>query len=123
MVGSVPEADVAVLKVNAHDLPTLDFGQSTALREGQLVIALGSPRGLRNSASIGIVSSVERQVDEQNPLLLIQTDAAINAGSSGGPLVDIDGRLVGINTFTITAGGGNEGLGFAIPSNIVRFFL
>jgi serine protease Do len=122
VVGTVPEADFAVLKVDARDLPVLDFGQSSALREGQLVIALGSPRGLRNSASIGIVSSVERQVDELNPLLLIQTDAAINAGSSGGPLVDIDGRLVGINTFIITAGGGNEGLGFAIPSKMVRFF-
>jgi serine protease Do len=122
VVGAVPEADFAVLKVNARDLPTLDFGQSTALRQGQLVIALGSPMGLRNSVSMGIISSVERQVDEQNPLLLIQTDAAINAGSSGGPLVDIDGRLVGINTFIITAGGGNEGLGFAIPSNMVRFF-
>lgn len=122
VVGTVPEADFAVLKVNASGLPTLDFGQSTALREGQLVIALGSPMGLRNSVSMGIISSVERQVDEQNPLLLIQTDAAINAGSSGGPLVDIDGRLVGINTFIITAGGGNEGLGFAIPSNMVRFF-
>lgn len=122
VVGSFPEADFAVLKVNASGLPTLDFGQSSTLQEGQLVIALGSPMGLRNSVSMGIVSSVERQVDDQNPLLLIQTDAAINAGSSGGPLVDIDGHLVGINTFIITAGGGNEGLGFAIPSNMVRFF-
>jgi serine protease Do len=122
VVGTVPEADVAVLKVDARALPAIDFGQSSVLREGQLVIALGSPRGLKNSASMGIVSSVERQVDELNPLLLIQTDAAINAGSSGGPLVDIDGRLVGINTFIITAGGGNEGLGFAIPSKMVRFF-
>src|SRR4029077_9132258 len=122
VVGTVPEADVAVLKVDARDLPAMDFGQSSVLREGQLVIALGSPRGLKNSASMGIVSSVERQVDELNPLLLIQTDAAINAGSSGGPLVDIDGRLVGINTSIITAGGGNEGLGFAIPSKMVRFF-
>ena len=122
VVGTVPEADVAVLKVDARDLPAMDFGQSNVLREGQLVIALGSPRGLKNSASMGIVSSVERQVDELNPLLLIQTDAAINAGSSGGPLVDIDGRLVGINTFIITAGGGNEGLGFAIPGKMVRFF-
>ncbi len=122
IVGSVQEADFAVLKVDAHDLPAMDFGESSALQEGQLVIALGSPRGLKNSVSMGIVSSVERQVDELNPLLLIQTDAAINAGSSGGPLVDIDGRLVGINTFIITAGGGNEGLGFAIPSKMVRFF-
>jgi serine protease Do len=122
LVGTVPEADFALLKVDARNLPAMDFGESSALQEGQLVIALGSPRGLKNSASMGIVSSIERQVDELNPLLLIQTDAAINAGSSGGPLVDIDGRLVGINTFIITAGGGNEGLGFAIPSKMVRFF-
>jgi len=86
-----------------------------------LVFAVGSPEGLRNSVTMGVVSSIARQTDPDDPMIYIQTDAAINPGNSGGPLVDIDGNLVGINTFMLTEGGGNEGLGFAIPAVIVNF--
>jgi len=83
------------------------------------VFAFGSPQGLRNSVSMGVVSSVARQVEPDSPTIYIQTDAPINPGNSGGPLVNIDGELVGLNTFILTESGGSQGLGFAIPSAIV----
>jgi len=85
------------------------------------VFALGSPEGLENSVTMGVVSSVARQADPNRPMVYIQTDAPINPGNSGGPLVDTDGYVVGINTFILSAAGGSEGLGFAIPARIVRF--
>jgi len=84
------------------------------------VLAFGSPLGLDNSVSMGIVSSVARQPDPDSPTIYVQTDAAINPGNSGGPLVDTSGRVVGINTLILTQSGGNEGIGLAIPSNVVR---
>ena len=84
-----------------------------------MVLAFGSPGGLQNSVTMGVVSAVARQPDPDSPMVYIQTDAPINPGNSGGPLVDVDGELVGINTFILTQSGGNEGLGFAIPSGIV----
>jgi serine protease Do len=84
------------------------------------VLAFGSPFGLHNSVSLGVVSAVARQLEPESPMIYVQTDASINPGSSGGPLVDVSGRIVGINTLIVSQAGGNEGLGFAAPSNIVR---
>jgi len=83
-------------------------------------MAFGNPLGLQNSVSMGVVSSVARQIKPDDPMIYIQTDAPINPGNSGGPLVDADGRVMGINTFILSESGGSEGLGFAIPSNIVK---
>jgi serine protease Do len=90
------------------------------LRQGQLVMAFGSPLGLENSASLGVVSAVARQLKPDEPMIYVQTDASINPGNSGGPLVDAEGRMVGLNTMILSQSGGNEGIGFAAPSHIVR---
>jgi serine protease Do len=120
IVGVDDETDLAVLKIDETNLPALPFGDSDALRQGQLVLAYGSPLGLENSVSMGIVSAVGRQLEIDAPMVYIQTDAPINPGNSGGPLVDTEGRVVGINTMILSRGGGNEGLGFAAPANIVK---
>jgi serine protease Do len=120
LVGVDQLSDVAVLKIEAKDLPALQFADSSLLKQGQVVFAFGSPLGLENSVTMGVVSATERQIDPDNPAIYIQTDAPINPGNSGGPLVDVDGKVVGINTFIISESGGNEGLGFAIPSNVVK---
>jgi serine protease Do len=114
------ETDLAVLKVEAKGLPVLPLGDSDTLRPGQLVMAFGSPLGLEASVSMGVVSAVARQLEPEDPMIYIQTDAPINPGSSGGPLVDTAGRVVGINTLIFSQSGGNEGIGFAAPSNIVK---
>jgi serine protease Do len=114
------DTDLALLKIDATDLPTLELSDSSDLRQGQLVLAFGSPLGLDNSVSMGIVSSVARQPDPDSPTIYVQTDAAINPGNSGGPLVDTSAHVVGINTLILTQSGGNEGIGLAIPSNVVR---
>jgi serine protease Do len=110
------DTDLALLKIDATDLPTLELSDSSDLRQGQLVLAFGSPLGLDNSVSMGIVSSVARQPDPDSPTIYVQTDAAINPGNSGGPLVDTGGHVVGINALILTQSGGNEGIGLAIPS-------
>ncbi len=121
VVGVDREADLAVLKVDADTkLPTLKLADSDTLRQGQMVLAFGNPLGLENSVSLGIVSSAGRQIKPDDPMVYIQTDASINPGNSGGPLLDSDGNVVGINTFILSQSGGSEGIGFAIPSNIVR---
>ena len=119
LVGLDPETDLAVLKVEATGLPTLQLGNSDELARGQLVFAFGSPFGLEGSVTMGVVSAVARQVQPDHPMIYIQTDAAINPGNSGGPLVDAAGQVIGINTFIYTQSGGSEGVGFAAPSNIV----
>lgn len=121
IVGVDKVIDLAVLKVEGTDLPTLQLARYERLHQGQIVLAFGNPEGLQNSVSFGLVSSVLRQPDPDNPMVYIQTDAAINPGNSGGPLVDVEGNVVGINTFIYTKSGGNEGIGFAIPSGIVRY--
>jgi serine protease Do len=121
LLGTHKQSDLALLKVQATHLPTVHLRSDVRVRQGELVFAVGSPEGLRNSVTMGVVSSIARQTDPDDPMIYIQTDAAINPGNSGGPLVDIDGNLVGINTFMLTEGGGNEGLGFAIPAVIVNF--
>ena len=120
IVGVDPETDLAVIKIEERNLPTVAFGDSDELSAGQLVLAFGSPLGLNNSVSLGVISAVARQLEPESPMIYLQTDASINPGSSGGPLVDVRGRLVGINTLIVSKTGGNEGLGFAAPSNIVR---
>ncbi len=120
VLGVETEADVALLKIEASGLPSLPLARYRDLRQGQAVFAFGSPEGLGNSVTTGVVSSVARQPDPDRSMVFIQTDAPINPGNSGGPLVDIEGKVVGINTFILTQGGGNEGLGFDIPSSVVR---
>ncbi|UCH85310.1 MAG: trypsin-like peptidase domain-containing protein [Candidatus Latescibacterota bacterium] len=120
IIGIDRETDIAVLKVPRNDLPHLELGDSDELRPGQIVLAFGSPMGLQNSVSMGVVSAVARQLGPESPMIYIQTDASINPGNSGGPLVDVEGRVVGINTLIFSHAGGSEGIGFAAPSNIVR---
>jgi serine protease Do len=121
IVGVHSETDLALLKIDETGLPTLSMGSRRPVHQGELVFALGSPQGLENSVTMGVVSSVGRQADPNRPMVYIQTDAPINPGNSGGPLVDTDGYLVGINTFILSQTGGSEGLGFAIPARIVQF--
>jgi serine protease Do len=121
IVGIASAIDLALLKVEAKNLPTLPFADYRNLKKGQIVLAFGNPEGLENSVTMGIVSAVGRQADPNTPTVYIQTDAPINPGNSGGPLVDTEGRLVGINTFILSETGGSQGLGFAIPSSLVEF--
>ncbi len=121
VVGVHKESDLALLKVDAEHLPTLPLGTRKRVQPGELVFAIGSPEGLQNSVTMGVVSSVWRQPNPDNPMVYIQTDAPINPGNSGGPLVDLDGYVVGLNTFILSEGGGSEGLGFAIPARIMHF--
>ena len=120
LVGMDREIDVAVLRIEKGGLPHLSLGDSERLRQGELVMAFGKPLGLEGSVSMGIVSSTGRQLHPDDLMAYIQTDAPINPGNSGGPLIDSHGRVVGINTFILTQSGGSEGLGFAIPSNLVQ---
>lgn len=121
LVGFHRESDLALLKIEQTGLPTLALGAGRPVHQGQLVVAIGSPEGLENSVTMGVISSVARQPDPDKPMVYIQTDAPINPGNSGGPLVDMDGYVLGINTLILSQGGGSEGLGFAIPARVVRF--
>jgi serine protease Do len=120
IVGITTELDLALLKIDGMKLPALTLATYSQVRQGENVFAFGSPVGLRNSLTHGLVSAVARQVDPDSPLIFIQTDAPINPGNSGGPLVNIRGEVVGVNTFIMSQSGGNEGLGFAIPSATAR---
>jgi len=121
LIGVHKETDLALLKIEQTGLPTLELGSARRVRQGELVFAIGSPEGLQNSVTMGVVSAVGRQPDPDHPMVYIQTDAPINPGNSGGPLVDMDGYVVGINTMILSQGGGSEGLGFAIPARVVDF--
>ena len=121
LIGTHKETDLALLKIGEKDLPTLVLLTQQRPRVGQLVFAIGSPEGLQNSVTMGVVSAVARQADPDKPITYIQTDAPINPGNSGGPLVDMNGSVLGLNTFILSQGGGSEGLGFAIPARIVDF--
>ncbi len=120
-IGTDPGTDVALLKIDENNLPSVNFADSDKARAGDIVLAIGNPFGLRQTVTMGIISAVGRGgmgiVDYEN---FIQTDAAINMGNSGGALVDIQGRLLGINTAIFTRSGGNQGIGFAIPANLAR---
>jgi serine protease Do len=122
VVGANRETDIALLKIEASGLPTIPVHQiGRAPRQGQVVLAVGSPEGLDNTVTIGIVSAVGRQPHPDFPMLYIQTDAAINHGNSGGPLLDVQGKLIGINTFMLSESGHNQALGFAVPAAVVRY--
>ena len=120
VVGVSSEIDLALIKVDADKLPALALATYRKLGQGEIVFAFGSPGGLRNTVTMGVVSAVARQTEPDSPMIYIQTDAPINPGNSGGPLVNVDGEVVGVNTFILSQSGGNEGLGFAIPSNVVN---
>jgi serine protease Do len=120
VVGVAKDIDLALLKADNVKLPALPLALYRNVRQGEMVLAFGSPQGLRNTVTMGVVSSVARQTDPDSPMVYIQTDAPINPGNSGGPLVNVDGEVIGINTFIITQSGGNEGIGFAIPSSVVN---
>jgi serine protease Do len=121
LIGQHKETDLALLKIDETDLPTLPLVSPQRPRVGQLVFAIGSPEGLQNSVTMGVVSALARQPDPAKALTYLQTDAPINPGNSGGPLVDMNGTVLGINTFILSQGGGSEGLGFAIPARVVDF--
>lgn len=125
VVGSDPSTDLAVIKVNApaSKLTPLELGDSSAVRVGDAVIAIGSPFGLDGTVTTGIVSALGREVEAPNNFAIddtIQTDAAINHGNSGGPLLNTRGEVVGVNAQIRSESGGNDGVGFAIPSNTVK---
>ncbi len=121
VIGTDPESDVAVIKVKANGLPTLALADSDGLKVGEWVLAIGNPLGLSHTVTAGIVSAKGRSglrlASYEN---FIQTDAAINMGNSGGPLIDLQGRAVGINTAIVGPAGGNIGIGFAIPINMAK---
>ena len=120
IVGISSEIDLALLKVDGLNVPALPLATYRNVRQGETVFAFGSPGGLRNTLTHGLISAVARQTDPDSPLIYIQTDAPINPGNSGGPLVNVRGEVVGVNTFILSQSGGNEGLGFAIPSATAR---
>ncbi len=121
LIGTDPETDLAILKIDASDLPFLSWGDSSRLQVGEMVVAVGNPFGLTQTVTMGIISAVGRAdvgiVDYED---FIQTDAAINPGNSGGALVNLQGDLIGINTAIFSRSGGYMGIGFAIPSNMAR---
>jgi serine protease Do len=124
LVGADPLTDLALIKVNATNLPSVGWGDSTTLKPGQTVLAFGNPYGFRFTVTRGIVSALNRANpyadDRRKPGEFIQTDAAINPGNSGGPLVDARGQVIGINTFLISPSGSFSGMGFAIPTQVAR---
>lgn len=125
VVGVAPDDDIAVIRIDApaKKLKTVVFGDSKALKVGQKVLAIGNPFGLEKTLTVGIVSSLGRTMRAENGRLIngiIQTDAAINPGNSGGPLLNGDGKMIGLNTAIFTPGGGSVGIGFAIPVNTVK---
>jgi Do/DeqQ family serine protease len=122
LIGRDPETDLALLRVQAEDLTDVPYGDSDALRVGDFVIAIGNPFGIGQSATIGMVSALQRSgLGVGAYEAFIQTDASINPGNSGGALVDQQGRLVGINTAILSRSGGNHGIGFAIPARTVAW--
>ncbi|KAA0217394.1 MAG: Do family serine endopeptidase [Leptolyngbya sp. PLA3] len=126
VLGTDPQRDIAVLKIDGEDLPAAEFGESESLQVGEWVLAIGSPFGFENTVTAGIISATgrrgiglvsERFKDYED---FIQTDAAINPGNSGGPLINLDGEVIGINTAIASRSGGSVGIGFAIPAHLVQ---
>src|SRR6202048_1834495 len=120
VIGTDSQLDLAVLKIDLPQLTPLPLANSDLVKVGQLVFAIGNPFGLEESVSQGIISAKDRRAISGSSLEFFQTDTAINPGNSGGPLVNIKGEVVGINTAIYSESGGNQGIGFAIPSNVVR---
>ena len=118
LVGADPRTDVALLKVEGKDLPTVKLGSSEGIKVGEWVLAIGSPFGFDHSATSGIISAKGRSLPNENYVPFIQTDVAINPGNSGGPLFNLDGEVIGINSQIFTRSGGFMGLSFAIPIDV-----
>jgi len=118
VIGSDPQSDVAVLKIDAKNLPTVTLGDSDAVRVGEWVMAIGSPYGFENTVTSGIVSATSRSLPDGTYVPFIQTDAAVNPGNSGGPLFNMKGEVIGINSQIYSRSGGYQGLSFAIPINV-----
>ncbi|MGE5206617.1 MAG: DegQ family serine endoprotease [Chlamydiota bacterium] len=125
LVGTDPKTDIAVLKIQANNLPTVTFGDSSKLQVGDYAIAIGDPFGIGETVTMGIISATARsQLGIENYEDFIQTDAAINPGNSGGALINARGEVIGINTAILSGGsGGNQGIGFAIPINLARYIM
>ncbi len=120
VIGTDPDSEVALIKIEGDNFPVLPLGDSDKLRVGDMVMAIGNPFGLTETVTVGVVSAVKRAVGIAAYESFIQTDAAINPGNSGGPLVNIDGMAIGINTAIVSESGGYMGIGFAIPINMAR---
>ena len=129
IVGADASRDLALLKIDAKDLPTLSLGDSSTAQVGDATFAIGNPYGLDDTLTTGIVSALQRELQSPNGSTIsgaIQTDAALNPGNSGGPLLDSSGKVIGVNAQIATGGNGsdgNVGIGFAIPSNTVKTFI
>ena len=121
LVGLDEETDIAVLKINRSGLESLPIADSDNVKSGHLAWAVGSPLGLESSVTIGVISTVARQLKADDPMIYIQTDAAVNPGSSGGPLIGSSGEVIGVNASILSRGGGSDGISLAIPSNIMRY--
>ena len=121
VVGADPVSDIALLKIDAKDLPVVTLGNPDNLRVGDQVVAIGSPFGFENSVTSGIVSALRRSLPDANYVPFIQTDVPINPGNSGGPLFNMQGQVVGINSQIYTRSGGYQGLSFAIPINVAMY--
>src|SRR5580692_9676149 len=124
VIGTDPATDVALVKVDADNLQPITFADSDQAEVGDVVLAVGDPFGIGQTVTEGIISAKNRQglsEEGNSDEAFIQTDAAINPGNSGGPLVDTEGRLVGMNTAILSRSGGNQGIGFAVPSNLARW--
>ena len=120
VIGKDPKSDLAVIKIDAHDLPAMTFAASAKSEIGDVVLAIGNPYAIGQTVTMGIISATGRATMGLDYEDFIQTDAAINPGNSGGALVDAEGRLIGINTAIYSRGGGNQGIGFAIPTDLAR---
>ena len=123
VIGTDPKTDVALIKIKAENLPALKLTDSDKVEIGDVVLAIGNPFGIGQTVTEGIVSTKNRATSGDMDEDFIQTDAAINPGNSGGALVDTEGRLVGINSAILTRSGGNQGIGFAVPSNLCRWVM
>jgi len=123
VIGRDPKTDVAVVKIEGTGLPAVTFADSDKIEVGDMVLAIGNPFGIGQTVTTGIVSAKGRATMGLDYEDFIQTDAAINPGNSGGALVDIDGRLVGMNTAILSRSGGNQGIGFAVPTNLARWVM
>ncbi len=120
LIGTDKRSDIAVLKIEATNLPTLKFGDSSKLSVGEWILAIGSPFGFDYSVTAGIISAIGRSLPNENYVPFIQTDAAINPGNSGGPLFNLDGEVIGVNSQIYSRTGGFMGLSFAVPVNVVK---
>lgn len=123
LIGAAPQLDIAILRIDGGKLPALTLGDSSKVNVGDNAVAIGNPFGLGQTVTAGIVSATNRGLGEDDERRFIQTDAPINPGNSGGPLINARGEIIGINSALISPNQGNVGIGFAIPSNVVRDIL